>query len=70
MERVAFLIEDTGQRIGCLLNPESLVVRRTAGVQPRRSAGGALTGTSLPDDPLLFTEIGRASCRERVYRLV
>jgi hypothetical protein len=59
MERVAFLIEDTGERIGCLLNPESLVVRRTAGVQPRRSAGGALTGTGLPDDPLLFTGGGR-----------
>ena len=28
MERVAFLVEDTGERIPCLLNPESLVVRR------------------------------------------
>ncbi len=39
MERVAFLIEETGERIGCLLNPDSLVIRRSAGVQPRRSAG-------------------------------
>ena len=31
MERVAFLIEETGERIACLLNPESLVVRRIAG---------------------------------------
>jgi hypothetical protein len=59
MERVAFLIEDTGERVGCLLNPDSLVVRRTAGVQARRSVGGPLTGTGLADDPLLFTGGGR-----------
>jgi hypothetical protein len=55
MERVAFLIEDTGERIGCLLNPDSLVIRRAAGVQPKRSVGGQLTGAGLEDDPLLFT---------------
>ena len=55
MERVAFLIEETGERIACLLNPEDMVVRRLAGVRPRRSAGGALTGAGLADDPLLFT---------------
>jgi len=55
VERVAFLIEETGVRIACMLNPESLIVRRLAGVRPRRSAGGALTGAGLADDPLLFT---------------
>lgn len=55
MERVAFLIEETGQRIACMLNPEDMVVRRQAGVRPRRSAGGALTGAGLADDALLFT---------------
>lgn len=55
MERVAFLIEETGVRIPCMLNPESLIVRRLAGVRPRRSTGGALTGAGLADDPLLFT---------------
>jgi hypothetical protein len=55
MERVAFLIESTGQRIGCLLNPESLVVRRWAGVRSRRSLAGALRADTLADDPLLFT---------------
>jgi Contractile injection system tube protein len=55
LERVAFLIEETGERIACMLNPEDLVVRRVAGVRPRRSAGGALTGAGLADDPLLFT---------------
>jgi hypothetical protein len=59
MERVAFLIESTGDRLGCLLNPESLVIRRSAGVRSRRSAGGQLTGSGLADDPLLFTGGGR-----------
>jgi Contractile injection system tube protein len=55
MERVAFLIEETGERVACLLNPESVVVRRTAGVRQRRSIGGSLTGVELADDALLFT---------------
>lgn len=59
MERVAFLIEETGERISCMLNPESMVVRRSAGVRPRRSAGGTLTGAGLADDTLLFTGGGR-----------
>ena len=63
MERVAFLIEDTGQHIGCLLNPESLVMTRTAGVEPRRSSGGRLTGAGLADDPLLFTGGGRTELK-------
>lgn len=59
MERIAFLLEETGERIDCLLNPESFVVRRVAGVQPRRSIGGPLTGAALTDDPLLYTGGGR-----------
>lgn len=59
MERVAFLIEATNQRLGCLLNPESLTLRRQAGIVPRRSATGQLTGAGLADDPLLFTGGGR-----------
>lgn len=59
MERVAFLIESTGARLPCLLNPETLVIRRTAGVRTRRSAGGQLTGAALADDPLLYTGGGR-----------
>jgi hypothetical protein len=59
MERVAFLIEDTGVRIGCLLNPEGLVTRRTAGVRARRSIATSLTGVRLADDPLIFTGGGR-----------
>jgi hypothetical protein len=55
MERVAFLIEETGERIGCLLNPESVVRRRLAGVRSRRSVGGPATGRALEDDPLIYT---------------
>src|SRR5437016_7404592 len=59
MERVAFLLEETNERLGCLLNPESLVIRRVAGVLPRRSLGGQFTGVGLRDDPLLYTGGGR-----------
>ncbi|MDY7227263.1 hypothetical protein [Hyalangium rubrum] len=55
MERVAFLLEPSGERIGALLNPETLVIRRTAGLRPRRSLGGAVTGGGPMDDALLFT---------------
>jgi hypothetical protein len=55
MERVAFLLEPSGERIGCLLNPETLVVRRTAGLRARRALGGGLGGGGTVDDPLLFT---------------
>ena len=55
MERAAFLIEKTGERIPCLLNPASVVMRRVAGVRPRLSIGGPLTGAGLSDAPLHFT---------------
>src|SRR5262245_2031694 len=63
MERVAFLIEETGQRLPCLLNPETVVVERLAGLRPRRSAGGPVTGAGLADDPLLFTGGGTTRLR-------
>ena len=55
MERAAFLIEDSGERIPCLLNPASVVMRRIAGIRPRFSIGGPLTGAGLSDSPLHFT---------------
>ena len=55
MERVAFLIERTHERLACLLNPENLVVKRRAGLRPRQSAGGLVTGAALSDDPVFFT---------------
>jgi hypothetical protein len=59
MERVAFLVDDTGERIDCLLNPETFEVKRLAGVRPRGTAAGRLVGTGLADDPLQFTGGGR-----------
>lgn len=55
MDRVGFLIEENNERLGCLLNPETLEISRLAGLKPRRAAGGVLTGIGLKDDPLLFT---------------
>jgi len=55
MERVAFLLEQTGERLPCLLNPERVVVRRAAGLRRRQSSRGALTGSGMADDPLLYT---------------
>jgi len=59
VERVAFLLEDTGERLGCLLNPESIVMRRQTGIRTRHSAGGLVAGTDLADDRLLLTGGGR-----------
>jgi hypothetical protein len=61
MERVAFLVETSGERLGCLLNPESLHVARRAGVRRRRAATGLLTGAGISDDPLLYTGGGETS---------
>lgn len=55
MERVAFHVESTGDRIPCLLNPDSLVIRRSVGVRRRRSLMGPAPSHLLADDPLLFT---------------
>ena len=55
MERVLFLVERTGERITCLLNPESVVMRRQAGLRTRRDATGIVTGPGLSDDPLIAT---------------
>ncbi len=54
MERVAFLVEATGERIGCMLNPETLLVQRRAGLGPRRAGGGLVAGAGLSDEPLLY----------------
>lgn len=59
MERVAFLVEATNERLRCLLNPATLVMRRRAGLRPRRALSGPVTGAGLSDDPLLYTGGGR-----------
>lgn len=57
MERVTFLVGDS-ERLGCMLNPDSLVLRRHAGVKPLESVGGFVAGTGLADVPLLYTNGG------------
>ena len=42
-----------------MLNPESLVLKRRAGVCSRQAAGGLVTGAELADDPIFFTGGGR-----------
>jgi len=55
MERVAFLIEHSGERVGCLLNPESLVLKRRAGIKSRRVGGDVVCGFNPDDDQLMLT---------------
>src|SRR3954470_19528856 len=43
-----FLVEATGDRVPCLLNPESIVARRRAGVRARPVPIGA----AVADEPL------------------
>jgi hypothetical protein len=68
MERAAFLIQDPQQRstrarLSCLLNPNTLVFRRVAGLCRRRSLAGAVTQDGLRDDPLLQTGGGYTELR-------
>ena len=59
MEHVAFLIEESGALIRCMLNPETLVVRRLAGVRTRQPTGGRDAGSGQLDDLIFFTGGGR-----------
>jgi hypothetical protein len=51
MERAVLLVEATGQRISALVNPAHLVRRRLAGLVPRPSLGGVITGPR--EDPVI-----------------
>lgn len=55
MERVAFILMHSEERISCLLNPDSFSIRRRAGIHPRSSIGGAFTSPELSDMPLIYT---------------
>jgi len=59
VERVTFLIEETGARIACMLNPQNVVVRRAAGIRTRHTTGGPVAGDDTNEDPVLFTGGGR-----------
>ena len=55
MDRAAFVLDGTGRRVSCLLNPEHVVQRRTAGVVSPRPLGSA----GRIDDPVLAVGGGR-----------
>jgi hypothetical protein len=53
VERAAFLIEATGDRVECLVNPETIVVRREAGIRRRRLVGELIGQSAWSDDALV-----------------
>ena len=59
MERVTFLLEPSQERLVAQLNPETVEVRRRAGLLRRRLPGGAVNAQSENEDALLFTGGGR-----------
>ncbi len=59
MERVIILVESTGSRIPCLLNPESLEIRRWAGLATREPGISAAEPGDAADAPLAATGGGR-----------
>jgi hypothetical protein len=59
MERVAFIVDETGERIDCLLNPETFEVRRLAGLRAPGAGADRLVGRGRADDPVHFTGGGR-----------
>ena len=57
MERVTFLLEATGEQLSCMLNPNTVVVRRSAGVRtPSRTHGHVGAYTALSKEKLVLTE--------------
>ncbi len=55
MERVTFLVEETGQLISCMLNPETLVIKRRSGIHQRKIKSGIVNGAHQSDDALIYT---------------
>jgi hypothetical protein len=59
MERISFIIEETGEQVSCLLNPETVLVTRSAGI---RSQHG-ISGLGYLDYPLVYTGGGTTRLR-------
>lgn len=55
MERAAFLLMQSNERISCMLNPQSVILRRRAGIRQRTSLGAAFISAEISDLPLLYT---------------
>ncbi len=61
MERVTFLVDETNERLSCMLNPETVLMRRNTGVRPRESLSGMISSNVRGDNPLLFTGAGHTT---------
>jgi hypothetical protein len=54
MERVAFLIEQTGERVFAMVNPDELTLERQSGVRVRQWHERPLASARRSDDPLIY----------------
>lgn len=54
MERVAFLIEETGERVFAMINPDELTFERQAGVSMRQRHERPLAPARRSDDPMIY----------------
>jgi hypothetical protein len=59
VERIVFLVEETGERVSCLLNPETVSIRRWSGVTELPFELSPLNANVLSDDPVALTGGGR-----------
>ncbi|MCW8928904.1 MAG: hypothetical protein OQL19_01545 [Gammaproteobacteria bacterium] len=55
MERVTFLVEKTGHLISCMLNPETLVIKRRSGIHQRTIKSVVINADKSSDDGLIFS---------------
>lgn len=54
MERVAFLIESTGERVFAMVNPDELTFERQSGVRTRQWNDRPLAAAHRSDDPMIY----------------
>jgi len=54
MERVAFLIEQTGERVFAMINPDELIFERRSGVRMRQRDDLPLAVARRSDDPMIY----------------
>ena len=54
MERVAFLIEQSGERVFAMINPDELTFERQSGVSMRKRHERPLASARRTDDPMIY----------------
>lgn len=63
MERATFLIESTGERLSCMLNPETLEMQRSTGLRTLPSTRGMHQEGGQDEDPVYYAGGGRTELR-------